>query len=278
MTGRIIPLTRKHLREVVTLSDKLGWDYSLKELELALHTGRLFGFHKEDGKIIATSAIFPWSGLCSLGMVMVHPGYRRIGLGRQMTIHALKVVANTPVMLVATEEGKPLYEKLGFQRVSQLHKLVTSSYLRDEAPADGYTLTPIIPEDADRILALDQHAFKGDRGSFLKLRMERSAHGFKLETNRGEITGYALSFQNPAMLVIGPVVAPGPLSALRLIHHIASSHQGRMRVDLFPDPHLTVELERSGFRIDRKPPVMMKNGDALPTRPHLYAVAAQAYG
>ncbi|WP_373284612.1 GNAT family N-acetyltransferase [Kroppenstedtia guangzhouensis] len=48
-------------------------------------------------------------------MVMVHPGYRRIGLGRQMTLHALKVAANAPVMLVATEKGKPLYEKLGFR-------------------------------------------------------------------------------------------------------------------------------------------------------------------
>lgn len=273
-------MTRKNLWEIVQLSDRLGWDYTRQELDLALQTGRLFGFQKGNAGVVATSGIFPWPGLASLGMVMVHPEFRRMGLGRRVTEAALKMIPDIPVMLVATDEGKTLYEKLGFRTVDHLYKLVATSLQGEEIPPpNGLTLSPVTPGDLKAILTLDRKTFKADRSVFLKQRIHhRSACGFKLETGSGQITGYALGFQNPGMLVIGPVVAPAPQPAFHLIHQIALRHQGKMRVDIFPDPFLLEQLQKSEFQLVRTPPVMLKNRDALPFRPHLYAVAAQAYG
>ena len=54
---------------------------------------------------------------------------------------------------------------------------------------------------------------------------------------------------------------------------------GPVRIDI-PSQHrrLADFLTRRGFETVRQPPVMMRNGNALPPRGQLFAVASQAFG
>nr|WP_276308559.1 hypothetical protein [Thermoflavimicrobium daqui] len=46
-----------------------------------------------------------------------------------------------------------------------------------------------------------------------------------------------------------------------------------------PSQHTTFIdfLQQRGFKIVRQPPVMLRNSSSLPSRDHLFALAAQAY-
>ena len=62
-------------------------------------------------------------------MVIVHPDYKGKGIGKMITNSCIKSVSTqNPIMLIATDEGKPLYEKLGFRSVSYVSKYICNSY------------------------------------------------------------------------------------------------------------------------------------------------------
>ncbi|MBA4496167.1 GNAT family N-acetyltransferase [Paenactinomyces guangxiensis] len=274
-------LTKQDIQDVIGLSDQLGWDYSAEELELILQTGYLYGHKNENGKVISTAAIFPYgTTLASLGTVMVDPGCRGMGIGTAITKKCINMFPNTPVTLVSTDQGKPLYQKLGFKTVGTLYKLIANKYQNRQSPADdSYIIHPIRKEDIKEILRLDRQAFGADRAVFLKHRITQARFSAVLKNPTGEMVGFALGIQNPEMLVIGPVIAPGPLMAGWLIHEIAGKYQGTLRIDV-PSEHqaLLDSLFCSGFETVNQPPVMLLNGDRLPSRHLLFAIAAQAYG
>jgi hypothetical protein len=181
-------------------------------------------------------------------------------------------------MLVATEEGKPLYEKLGFLTVDILNKLVATEY-KSNLLFEMDRLQSITNDDIEEILMLDKEAFGADRSTFLKLRIQQATYRVMLQNQDGKILGFALGVQTPDILVIGPVVAPDQVFAYHLIDYIARKHKGPMRIDI-PSEHqrLSNDLLRYGFKIERNPPIMLINGTELPSRKHVFALAAQAYG
>ena len=97
-------------------------------MEVVLRSGHFFAHRGPGGKVVSTAAIFPYSTLASLGVVMVDPDYRRRGLATRLVDACISAVPDRPILLVATEEGKPLYEKLGFKTVGTLDKLVAKRY------------------------------------------------------------------------------------------------------------------------------------------------------
>nr|WP_169713712.1 GNAT family N-acetyltransferase [Paludifilum halophilum] len=215
MPLHIEPLVKKDGSDVVLLFDRLGWDYSEEEIDLILKSGSLFGHRNKKGKVISTAAIFPYKTIASLGMVMVDPDYRRIGLATQLVKKCISKVSDRSIMLVATEEGKPLYEKLGFQTVTTLHKFVAKEYISGSlSGTDSYTIRPILKQDIPEIIRLDQEAFGGDRSIFLENRIKQAVYRVMLRSRTGEVLGYGLGVQNPRMLMIGPVVAPDTMGPI----------------------------------------------------------------
>jgi GNAT superfamily N-acetyltransferase len=271
-------LTKTDSRDIVSLSERLGWDYSEEEIDLIIKSGYFFGHRSYQGKVISTAAVFPYKTIASLGVVMVDPDYRRMGLGTQLVQKCISKVPNIPIMLVATEEGKPLYEKLGFLTVDILNKLVATEY-KSNLLFEMDRLQSITNDDIEEILRLDKEAFGADRSTFLKLRIQQATYRVMLQNQDGKILGFALGVQTPDILVIGPVVAPDQVFAYHLIDYIARKHKGPMRIDI-PSEHqrLSNDLLRYGFKIERNPPIMLINGTELPSRKHVFALAAQAYG
>ncbi|SFJ26260.1 GNAT family N-acetyltransferase [Thermoflavimicrobium dichotomicum] len=274
-------LTSHDIQDIVNLSTLLGWDYSAEEIHLILETGFLFGHRNHRGKVISTAAIFPYKkNFASLGVVMVDPDFRRRGLATQLVQKCMETVSGIPIMLIATEEGKPLYEKLGFKTAGTLYKLIAQKYKGTQTVhVDDYTIHSLTDAHMKAILKLDQQAFGADRGTFLKKRIKQATLRAVLLNQSKEVAGYALGVQTPELLIIGPVIAPNSLAASLLVQHIASRHPGPMRIDIPSEhPSLSDFLISNGFEIVRQPPVMTYHFDHFPNRPHLFALAAQAYG
>ncbi|AEW04370.1 GCN5-related N-acetyltransferase [Sulfobacillus acidophilus DSM 10332] len=271
---------------LVDLSAAIGWDYDAREIGTLEAVGRLFGHKTRDRHLVSSAAIVPYShAFAFLGMVMVHPDHRQRGLGTMVTQAALAVQPpGHPVALVSTPSGQGLYQKIGFQQISTVHKYVrSSSKVHDDLtirpPESPLGLKRMEEHDLPAITALDAAAFGVRRQEFLRHRWLQSATAWIL-TDGIYVRGYAFGIEGPANWILGPVVAPTDAAATQLVAKVAVMTSNPMRIDV-PDEHAEWAIKTLpplGFKKVAQPPLMTYQGALLPPRRGLYALAAQVFG
>lgn len=269
---------------LIKLSVSVGWDYDEKEIGTVLSSGKIFGHKNAEGKIVSSAAIIPYvTSLASIGMVIVNKDFRGMGLGKKATRKCIESVSKeTTIMLIATEEGKPLYEKMGFHTVNFVHKYLCDNYITITKPLNNSDI--IIEEfsvvDIDELLKLDEDAFGDKRNRFLINRIKQSEKCLVVKHNNGTIVGYGLSILGSINLILGPIVAPDSLTASILIDKLSSKHQGKLRIDVpSGKEEFMLILEKSGFVNVSQPPVMVINSVNMPPRNNtLFGIAAQIFG
>ncbi|MGE5704245.1 MAG: GNAT family N-acetyltransferase [Clostridia bacterium] len=269
---------------LIALSASIGWDYDEQEINTIMTVGTVYGHKTEQGELISSAAIIPYrDNLASIGMVIVNKAYRGYGLGRELTQTCVQSVSNeVTIMLIATKEGKPLYESLGFQEVSCVHKFLrendTSLYFGDEQ--HEFDILPIADIHFTQVHALDQSAVGADREVFLQNRIRQAKQGIVVKEKTGKTVGYGLSVETPYNVILGPVVAINQNVAAAIINHFAKGYRGRLRIDVPDEQRFFLPyLEKCGFQKVSQPPIMIKNAGQLPQRNRtLYGIAAQIYG
>ncbi|MED3794823.1 GNAT family N-acetyltransferase [Niallia alba] len=273
-------LNQLHIGDLLSLATIVGWDYDIEEIQTLLASGSVYGHVNIDKTVISCAAIIPYgANLASIGMVIVHPDYRGRGLAKELLIQCMsQVTQNTALMLIATKEGRPVYEKLGFKEYSHVTKFLGEGRTLEVA-LDGYSISPLNKTDIKEMMELDKMAFGSGRELFLKNRIKQAKDTLVLK-EQGIIVGYALAVKKPANLVLGPVVAQNDKQAMLLIQTMIATNKGSIRIDVLDGKtSLMKELETVGFQVNDRPPVMVKNLEAFPKRNNsLYAIAAQAYG
>jgi ribosomal protein S18 acetylase RimI-like enzyme len=277
-------LTERDVPQLIRLSDSVGWDYDAPEIQTIFTAGQIFGHRNQDGEIVSSAAIIPYSGgLASIGMVIVHPNYRGLGLGKSVTKACIATVRDdVTIMLIATNEGKPLYESLGFQSVSYVKKYICERFIQSNYlfPSHHYEMDLFNEEFFQEIVDLDRQAVGADRDHFLRTRIKQSETCFVIKDSDKKIIGFGLSIKTPANLVLGPIVAPHDDLAIALIDLLSEGHNGKVRIDVpqGKESFFTI-LEKRGFHKVSQPPIMVLNSDKLPPRNgHLYGIAAQIFG
>lgn len=278
---KIQQLNEEHIPDLIRLSERLGWDYDKPELQTAFRSGSLYG-HLNAGKVISSAAIFPYGKvLASLGMVMVDPEFRRMGLGKEAATKCLNLHTGTPVTLVTTKEGKSLYERLGFQTVDYVHKLIGEySYNESVHVPKNIEMKPLLAEDLEEMTRLDSIATGSDRSLFLANRFHQAKDTIQIRRKNGEMLGYGFSISLPEMTLIGPIIAKDQDLALTLIHELAKKHRDIVRLDLLSKHQSLIQkLKNRDLKEIRRAPIMMKLADQLPGDTNqLFAVASQAFG
>ena len=278
-------LDRDDIDALIHLSTSVGWDYDAAELNTLLTVGCMFGHKTSAGDLVSSAAIVPYAPTFAfLGMVIVHPEYRRRGLGEAVTAAARDAMpAGSCVALVATPDGRGLYENMGFEVVTKVHKYVRSR-IEAGSKADlrahsAVALQAMRSEDLPRIAELDALAFGVDRQAFLRQRWQQSATSW-IVTDDANVMGYALGIKGPVNWILGPLVARDDHYASQLSAQIAASTTDAVRIDV-PSQHAewaTDELMRMEFVKVAEPPIMTYLGRPLPIRHGLYALAAQVFG
>jgi len=280
---RVERLRKEQIGNIVALSSYIGWDYNREEIETVFNTGIVYGVWNERKELIASAAIILYGEvLASIGMVIVHPDYKGRGIGKMITNSCMNSVsAQTPFMLIATDEGKPLYEKLGFRVVSYVSKYICNSYNANHKCAENEEYMVVYKEgDLEGIIKIDEGAFGTSRNEFLKQRIMQSERCVVVKDTKENVVGYGICIQTPENKIIGPVVAKNNAMAMRIVHDLVRGHNGKLRMDV-PEgkKDFMKELEIAGFKKVNTPPIMMKNSNRLLKRnSELYSIAAQIFG
>ncbi|HDR4425136.1 GNAT family N-acetyltransferase [Bacillus thuringiensis] len=280
---RVERLRKENIEDIVALSSYIGWDYNGEEIETIFDSGIVYGVWNRRKELIASAAIILYGEkVASIGMIIVHPDYKGRGIGKAITDSCIKSVSTqTPIMLIATDEGKPLYEKLGFRAVSYVSKYICNSYnVNDYCIGNEDYIMNYEECDLEKIIKIDEDAFGTSRNEFLKQRIMQSDQCVVVKDTKENVVGYGISIQTPENKIIGPIAAKNDAMAMRIVHDLAREHHGKLRIDV-PEgkKDFMKKLEITGFQKVNTPPIMMGNSDRfLKRNGELYSIAAQIFG
>ncbi|WP_400164102.1 GNAT family N-acetyltransferase [Brevibacillus sp. TJ4] len=268
---------------LIQLSRAVQWDYSEAEVHTILALGPVFGHKDEHGRLLSCAGVIRYEGGISvIGMVIVDPAFHGRGLGRSlMHICMEQVPPPAPIMLIATEMGRPLYEKLGFRAVDTIHKYICETFTCPSLEAaDGVSIEAMRADDLHEVVQLDAQAVGTVREAFLRQRMMQAKTCLVARDASGSLKGYGFAVQTPANLVTGPIVAADHNLAVRIVSSLAKEHAGQLRIDVPNGQFAFLDLlESCGFVKSNQPPVMVARASRMPERNQTYyAIASQFYG
>ncbi|AKJ03012.1 Histone acetyltransferase HPA2 [Archangium gephyra] len=265
----------------LTLAVKRDWPPEELKWRLILELGIGFGVDAPEGGLAGTVLVTPYGReAASIGMMVVSPSHGRQGLGRRLMEHALEHIGPLPTLLFATDQGRPLYEKLGFVQVGEVVKhLGRLTRQPEEAAVADMRVRAMTREDLDAVAALDAEAFGAPRRELLQA-LHRLAYRALVAERDGRVVGHGLAWPNLGSTMVGPLVAREEPIARSLAARLLRGLEGTVRVDI--PPRFTGLSEWvAGLGLERHvpAPMMQLHGTRAPgRREHLHAIAAQALG
>lgn len=245
---RVRPLHPADLEAAQALSAEVKWPHRLEDWRYALAYGA--GVVAEcEGRVVGTALRWLWGNdRATVGLIIVSPEWQGQGVGRRLVEALLRDVGRRNVLLHATVEGQPLYERLGFRRVGEVcqHQGIATN----AAPpvlARGERLRPPEPHEGDVLAALDVKATGLPRPLVVRrLLQEERVVVFERD---GQAVGFSVLRRFGHGHAIGPVVAPDVASARALISHWCGLYAGRfIRIDVDAESGMPPWLESLGLK------------------------------
>ncbi len=211
--------------------------------------------------------------LAWIGMMLVHPDFRRRGIATRMMKHALHWLQQRGtqcVKLDATPAGAAVYEQLGFQKEWDFHRFVKEG----AGTANTIDLSSVSMVTADFVVPeFDTQAFGANRHQFLA---ELAAISTVAQT--GQSFGMLRSGRLASYL--GPVVANSVADAEAVIRILLAGTHCPVFWDV-PGPNAAAMklAERLGFRPGRDLTRMWRGSSLPATRiDKQFAIASPATG
>ncbi|RBP05327.1 hypothetical protein [Rossellomorea aquimaris] len=97
------------------LSDSVEWGYDENEIGTVMSSGKIFGHTMQMKNCIKCNNNSFCTSIASIGMVIMNKDFRGFDLGKEATQKCINpFLSDVSIMLIATEDGKPLYEKMFF--------------------------------------------------------------------------------------------------------------------------------------------------------------------
>lgn len=246
---------------------------------------------ENSGKIVATATLLPYGArLAWIGMVLTRHEYRRQGLARRLMEDAISHAERRGIQtlkLDATDEGRPLYESLGFVVENAVERwgrdvVALTPGQRNVGPDDVSTQGRSCgPHLSDELFSLDAEAFGVSRRGLLDVLSKEG---------RGNVTstGYVFSRPGRTARYLGPCVTSSVAEARRLISAHLEGFAGaehddfkscKWYWDLHPtNPEAVLAAQKLGFTRRRvlwrmRRGEMIENKDAM-----VYAIAGFELG
>ncbi|MCU0819225.1 MAG: GNAT family N-acetyltransferase [Beijerinckiaceae bacterium] len=229
-TLTLSPFGKAHLEGAVRLSRAVSWPHRLEDWALLLSLSK--GSVVLDGEtVLATTLVTPMGPVATASMIIVDGERRGAGLGRRVMEAAMAQVNPQEWRLTATQDGLPLYTRLGFEAFGEIrqHQGIAMPLQR------GFSL----PEEAgtadlDTLAALDRAATGMERRKLLAAIL---AEGRIFVTREaGRIVAFAAQRRFGRGILIGPVVARDLSEAQGLIEPLIAAAEGQfLRMDFDAD-------------------------------------------
>ena len=266
----IDPWTTDDLPFGDSLSSAAGWNQVASDWKLLVGDGRGSFVARWNGERAGTVTTRLYGRrLAWVGMVLVHPDFRRRGIATALVEAALDASADcATIALDATDPGRHVYEHLGFRECRRLARFVRPAAPKRGGGAGSDDFARLVgPKDSSAIEAFDGTAFGAPRGDVLRAIVERSPTVSAVAEREGRLLGYGLSRDGRVARHLGPVVAATRDDAEQILRaELGMLSEERAIVDAFlDDPDWVATIERLGFQRERDF-VRMVRGDPLPGR------------
>jgi predicted N-acetyltransferase YhbS len=201
-----------------------------------------------DGSIVGTGITTVHGPVGWIGTIWVDPASRGRGLGKALTlatIEAAEAADCSTLVLVATEAGQPLYERLGF-RIQTNYRIVEMPGLGGGGTG-APRVRPYRESDLPALIELDAAATGEDRAHVLT---DFAAPGTTqcVERDDGSLGGFVIR----APWGGGATIAPDPADALAILHarRLASNPERRVRAGLLESNPVGLERLRAAGWVD----------------------------
>ncbi len=262
------PFTPAHLAGALRLSQAENWPHRAEDWALTLSVSQGVVALLE-GEIVGTALCSEFGDVAMLNMIIVDRKMRGRGLGRRLMEAVMARAGGREMRLVATHEGLPLYEKLGFVRSGKIEQYQGIAHAVTAEAAVSHLARP----DLVSIAAADFAASGLDRAALLAALSEQ---GVILSAG----SGFAALRSFGRGAVLGPIVAQDASSARALIADAARRMAGSfLRIDLPAERGLGPFVTRLGLAHVGGGTAMVRN--PIPRPPaafQTYALISQALG
>ena len=213
----------------------------------------------------------------TIGLVLVAPERQGRGIGRALMKALIADSGSRALMLNATAEGLPLYEKLGF---------ISTGFVRQHQgrvsvlpPAPDIPLRRAVPSDRAALCALDAAVFGADRSALIGSLLA-SGDAWLID-HAGQPAGFATLRAFGRGMIIGPVVASNEDEAIALVAAAAkAAPPGVLRADIPAEAEgLAAWLTAAGLpAIDTVTVMLRGSWPATWQGLQRYGLALQAWG
>lgn len=265
---RLVPFAPDHLEGAVRLSQQAGWPHRAEDWALTLSASRGVAAVSGDA-VVGTALCSTFGDVAALNMIIVDASMRGRGLGRKLMNAVIEMAGTREIRLTATQDGLPLYKKLGFVETGQI---VQHQGIARTAGADD-TVTIGSPDDVARLAQMDTVASGMARETVLRQIAEK---GTVLCAEKG----FALLRPFGRGRVVGPVVAENEEIARGLINEAARRAQDTfLRIDVPASHDLSPFLESLGLAQSGSGTSMVCQAKpAAPAPFKTFALTSQALG
>lgn len=273
-TLTLSPFETAHLAGALKLSRAVAWPHRLEDWALLLSISK--GVVVLEGEtVLATALVTPMGPVATANMIIVDAARRGAGLGRRVVEAAMSRLAPQEWRLIATKDGLPLYERMGFEAYGEIIQF--QGLARTDLP--GAPLPPMAgTADLDALVALDHAATGMERRPLIAALL---AEGRIFVTREaGAIVAFAAQRHFGRGVVIGPVVARDITEAQALMEPLIAASAGQfLRIDIDADCGLAPWIAARGLSAVGGGVRMRKGERSLPTGPQAcFALAAQSLG
>lgn len=227
------PMHSGDLAAMHGLAQQMSWPHRPEDCAQLLALGD--GIVAVDATGLTVGVGLRWSfdrGVGTIGLVLVAPECQGRGIGRAVMKVLIADSGSRALMLNATAEGLPLYEKLGFVStgfVRQHQGRLGEGAVLPSAP--DVPLRRAVPADRAQLCALDAAVFGADRSELIGSLL--AVGDAWLVDRAGQPAGFAVLRAFGRGMIIGPVVASSADEAIALVAAAAkAAPPGVLRVDI----------------------------------------------
>lgn len=261
----IRPMTPADVDQITTAFLRNDWGDRRSNLEFITRHAETRPFVADaDGVVVGTGVVSLNGSVGWIGTIWVDPGFRRQGLGMALTETTIEVAESAgcrTLLLVATEAGRRLYERIGFE-VQSWYRILEAPGLGDE-PVD-LRIRPYRPGDLPAMAELSAAATGEDRTHLLAAFASPETASCLVRAD-GSLGGFVVR----APWGGGSTIAPRPDDAEAILHsrRVGRGAEQHVRAGLLSENEPGLErLLATGWSESWRAPRMIR-GDPLRWQP-----------
>ena len=226
-------MTREDIEHGYAITQELKWPHRREDWLQALALGEGI-VAEQQGQFVGSAFGWRWGErAATIGLVVVNPQFQGRGIGKQLMLAVMETFPDYRIRLHATEMGKGLYEKLGFQVTGHIQQHQTRELAAVPAvniPC-GLTLRNAHPADADLLTKLDHQAHGMWRPALIDT-LIADHQTVLLQDAQQQVQGFASLRRFGHGWAIGPVIALDVNLAQTLIAALMQGLRGEfVRID-----------------------------------------------